>query len=135
MNPAPIVQAIDNLTSGNITEQDITALAGVFREYQSDDSAPITVISDGCQKGLRHAVRELRWKRYINQAVALLDTGTSTNHSLAKVLASELDRFQRGHRPRTPLQEILANALAVHPGAGISIAALWNLADTARRNK
>lgn len=130
----PVVQAVDNLTSGSITDADITALAGVFREYLEDDDAPITALSGGCPKGLRHAVRELRWRRYISQAVELLDTGSSSTHSLAKALASELDRLQRGHRPRTPLQEILAAALAVHPGAGISIAALWNLVDTARRN-
>lgn len=135
MSPAPIVRAIDNLTSGTITDADITALAGVFREYLSDDTAPITVISDGCQKGLRHAVRELRWKRQIAKATSLLDSPGVSNHSIAALLSKEFDRINRMRKSPPEHDRIgtmLHQALQSHPTGGTSISALWPIVAESR---
>lgn len=135
MNISPIVLAVDNLTSGTITDADISALAGVFREYLDDDAAPITALSDGCPKGLRHAVRELRWRRHIAQATALLDSPSVSNHSIAAMLSREFNRVSRMRRPpheHDRIGVILSQALQSHPTGGTSISALWPIVAESR---
>lgn len=135
MNISPVVLAVDNLTSGNITEQDITALAGVFREYLEDDAAPITILSGGCPQGLRAAVRNSRRRRHIYRALDLLDSPACSIKSVADLLAKDMLRLATRGKPRNDYESELVKAIESHPSAAITAEALWFVVREYRHSK
>ena len=135
MNHSPLVSAVDRLTSGEYSPGDVQVISDVFSRYISDDSSSLNgLLNAPCHKGMRQAVKELRWRRHITEAAALLDHPGASSHSLAAILSKELARLQRTHRPATdPLGQSLQAALLAHPAGGTSVSSLWPIVDEARQ--
>ena len=134
MNTPTLVSAVDRITTGNYSPGDVEVISDIFSRYISDDSSSLNgLLNAPCHKGMRVAIRELRWRRHIAEAAALLDHPGATSHSLAVTISRELCRLQRAHRPPTdPLGMALQAALSAHPNAGTSTNALWAIIHQAR---
>ena len=135
MNAPALVQAVDRITTGNYSPDDVAVLSGIFIRYLSDESSSLNTLLNGqCHKGMRQAVKELRWRRYITEAARLIDHPGASSHSLAVTISKELSRLQRTHRPATdPLGQALSAALRAHPAGGTSVSSLWPIVDEARQ--
>ena len=135
MNHSPLVSAVDRLTSGNYSPGDVQVISDIFTRYLSDESSSLNTLLNGqCHRGMRVAIRELRWRRHIAGAVSLIDHQGATTHSLAVSISRELSRLQRTHRPATdPLGQALQAALQSHPAGGASVSSLWPIIDQARQ--
>ena len=134
MNHSPLVSAVDRITTGEYSPDDVAILSDIFTRYLNEESSSLNTLLNGqCHKGMRQAVKELRWRRYIGEAVALIDHQGATTHSLAVSISKELSRLQRSHRPpNDPLGIALQAALAAHPNGGTSVSSLWPIIDQAR---
>ena len=135
MNTPPLVSAVDRITSGNYSPGDVDVISDIFRRYISDDSSSLNgLLNAPCHKGMRVAIRELRWRRHIAEAVSLIDHQGATTHSLAVTLSRELSRLQRSQRPATdPIGQALQAALQANPNGGTSVSSLWPIIDQARK--
>jgi hypothetical protein len=130
-----IVQAVDNLTSGRLSDADINILASVFSEYLADDTAPITILSDGCPQGLRTAVRNARRRRYLHLALDIMDDAACSVKSTADRLHKDMLRLATRGRPRNEYERYLSKAIDAHPTAAITSEALWFIVREYRRSK
>ena len=136
MNTTPLVSAVDRITTGEYSPDDVAILSDIFTRYLNEESSSLNTLLNGqCHKGMRQAVKELRWRRYIGEAVALIDHQGATTHSLAVTISRELSRLQRTHRPSTDQLGIaLQAALQAHPTGGTSVSSLWPIIDQARQD-
>lgn len=122
-----LAQAVNNITRGEYSPADISALSAALNGYLSDDKP----LGHEYHRGLRQAVLELRWRSHIAKAVALLDFPGVTTRSIAEQIAKGFTQAERSRRP-DPLLDCLRAALRDHPTGGRSISALWPIVSECR---
>ena len=130
-----LASAVDALANGSHTDADIEAIRAAFTRYIDSDDTQLTVLSEGCPQGLRTAIRNLRRKRHLHQAIAEIESPLCSVKSIADRIASDCTRLATRARPRCNYETYLKKAIDSHPGAAITPEALWFIVRDYRNSK